>query len=87
MKITNDDWTRIGRDISNNYELLELILLENSFNEQKISCLFRELTRGRSIRELRLTENELSAAGVRSMVPFLQNANSLQVDCKGSATT
>ena len=76
--ITNEDWTRIGRDISNNYELLELILRENSFNEQKISCLFRGLTRGRSIRELRLTENELSAAGVRSMVPFLQNANSLQ---------
>eukprot|EP00985_Skeletonema_marinoi_P021048 scaffold12694_cov141-Skeletonema_marinoi.AAC.6 len=42
-----------------------------------MSFLFRRLTRSSSIADVNFSDNELSVAGVRSMVPFLQNANNL----------
>jgi hypothetical protein len=75
--ITSKAWARIGRDISNNTHLYELVLTYGTLNEKKMQSLFRGLTRSSSITDMRLTQNEFGAAGVRSMVPFLQNANNL----------
>ena len=56
-----------------------MCLCDGALNDQTISFFFRGLTTSSSIVELYLNENELSVAGVRSMLPFLQNANHLQV--------
>ena len=73
-----ENWEELGRDISNNTHMEEIILINHSeaLDDQKISFLFRGLTRSSSIKKLILFDNELSV-GVRSMVPFLQNANNL----------
>ena len=76
--ITNKAWARIGRDISNNTHLISLSLREEALNDHKMSCLFRGLTRSSSIENMWLYKNNLSIAGLRSMVPFFQHANSLK---------
>lgn len=43
-----------------------------------MTSLFRGLTKSTSIKEMHFRHNELSAAGVRNMPPFLQIANNLQ---------
>ena len=75
--ITSKAWARIGREISNNTHLQQVMIFGGALNDDRMSSLFRGLTRSRSIREMILHRNELSVAGVRSMVPFLQNANNL----------
>mmetsp|Transcript_34445 Transcript_34445/g.50725 ORF Transcript_34445/g.50725 Transcript_34445/m.50725 type:complete len:457 (-) Transcript_34445:66-1436(-) len=78
QNITDDGWEGLGRDISNSFDMEALCLYEGALDDHKVSLLFRGLTRGNSIAVLRLNENGLSAAGVRSMVPFLQNASYLR---------
>ena len=84
QNITDDGWEKLGRDISYNAHLETLCLYGGALNDRKMSFLFRGLTsnsgftRGTYIEEMHLNENGLSAAGVRSMVPFLQNANYLR---------
>ena len=75
--MTDEEWEELGRDISNNIHLNEVNISYAALNDHKMSFLFRGLTRSSSIEEVYLNENELSVAGVRSMVPFLQNANNL----------
>eukprot|EP00984_Skeletonema_dohrnii_P018871 scaffold8924_cov106-Skeletonema_dohrnii-CCMP3373.AAC.6 len=70
-------WEQLGHDISNNTHLSSLDLHEGALDDHTISSLFRGLTRSNSIREMRLYENAFSVAGVRSMRPFLQNAENL----------
>eukprot|EP00984_Skeletonema_dohrnii_P029605 scaffold20365_cov78-Skeletonema_dohrnii-CCMP3373.AAC.3 len=70
-------WEQLGHDISNNTHLTSLDLHEGALDNHTMSSLFRGLTRSNSIREMRLYENELSVAGVRSMRPFLTNAENL----------
>ena len=78
QNMTDEDWEELGRDISNNTHLEKVVLYNEVLNDQKLSCLFRGLTRSSSsIRELQLYENGFSVAAVRSMVPFLQSANNL----------
>ena len=76
--MTDEAWEELGRDISNNTHLTKVKLSRGALNDQKISFFFRELTRSSSIEQLSLFDNELSVAGVRSIVPFLQNTNSLR---------
>mmetsp|Transcript_17192 Transcript_17192/g.24322 ORF Transcript_17192/g.24322 Transcript_17192/m.24322 type:complete len:444 (+) Transcript_17192:144-1475(+) len=71
------DWLRLGRDISNNTHLTEAILYGGALNDEKMSFFFRGLTKSSSIAEMYLYSNGFSVAGVRSMVPFLQNATNL----------
>eukprot|EP00984_Skeletonema_dohrnii_P003702 scaffold1279_cov124-Skeletonema_dohrnii-CCMP3373.AAC.3 len=84
QNITDDGWEKLGRDISYNAHLETLCLYGGALNDRKMSFLFRGLTsksgltRGTYIEEMHLNENGLSAAGVRSMVPFLQNASYLR---------
>ena len=75
--ITSKAWARIGREISNNTHLQQVMIFGGALNDHRMSCLFDGLTRSSSIREMILHRNQLSVAGVRSMVPFLQNANNL----------
>jgi len=75
--MTDEDWEQLGRDISNNTHLTSLYLNEGALNDRKISFFFRGLTRSGTIKYMHLVENELSAAGVRSMVPFVQNVSNL----------
>ena len=74
---TGEKWEELGSDISNNTHLTELNLHSGALHNDKISFLFRGLTRSSSIKTLNLNGNGFSVGGVRSMVPFLQNANSL----------
>eukprot|EP00984_Skeletonema_dohrnii_P015595 scaffold6773_cov115-Skeletonema_dohrnii-CCMP3373.AAC.5 len=75
--MADESWEELGQDIASNSHLRELLLYEGALNDRKISCLFRRLTRSSSIREVNFSDNGFSVAGVRSMVPFLQNANNL----------
>lgn len=72
-----ENWEDIGRDISNNTHLEYLTLHERALNDRKMTSLFRGLTKSSSIRQMNLNTNQLSAVGVRSMVPFLQHADNL----------
>ncbi len=74
--LDNEDWEGLGRDISNNTILETVVLYDSALNDEKMSFLFREM-RSSSISEMQLYENQLTVAGVRSMVPFLQNSNKL----------
>ncbi len=75
--VTEEEWEEIGRDTSSSTHLTTVDLSNGSLNDHKMSFLFRGLTRSYSINRMALFENQLSSAGVRSMVPFLQNANNL----------
>ena len=75
--ITDEEWEELGHAISNNTYLTDLYLWFGVLNDHRMSCLFRGLTRSSSAENMRLSHNELSVAGVRSMVPFLQTANNL----------
>ena len=78
-----EDWEDIGRDISHNTYLKRLAIYNE--NDHKMSYFFRGLTRSNSIEEVHLDDNGLSAAGVRSMVPLLQNASNLtRLDLDGN---
>ena len=77
QNMTDEEWERLGRDIANNTHLQTLSLHHDALSDHKMSCLFRGLTRSSSITLMALYENQFSAAAVRSMVPFLQNANNL----------
>ena len=82
-ELTYEDWEQLGRDLAN-CEKLETIHFQNDIVrgemnfDQIISYLFRGWPRQSSIRRMEFLFNQLSAAGIRSMVPFLQRANNLQ---------
>ena len=78
QNIADDSWEELGQDIASNTHLESLSLYERALNDHKSSCLFRKLTRSSSITDVSFCDNGLSAVGVRSMVPFLQNANNLK---------
>ena len=75
--MTDEDWEQFGRDIFNN-TYLRIVCFKFVLDDHRMSCLFQGLTRSSSIEDISLPHNELSAAGVRCMIPFLQNANNLQ---------
>ena len=90
--MTNEELEELGRDIADNAHLVEINLSHAALNDRSTTFLFQGLTRSSSIEELQLYSSLLysnsnhfgttglrgfSAAGVRSMLPFLQNANSL----------
>jgi Ran GTPase-activating protein (RanGAP) involved in mRNA processing and transport len=79
QNMTDEEWEELGRDISNNTHLQNIILFGGALTDHKMSSLFRGLTRSSSIKEICLYQNELSVAGVRSMVPFLRSANNLKM--------
>ena len=81
--LTYDDWEQLGRDLANCNKLdtihfggINIRVVTNV--DQIMSFLFRGWTRSSSITEMGLYNNEFSVAGARSMVPFLQNADSLK---------
>jgi len=78
--LSADAWEEIGQDITNNTHLEELTLWESVLNEQKMTSLFRGLTGSNSIKRISLSGDEqiFGVEGVRSMVPFLQNASNLK---------
>jgi len=76
--MAGEGWEELGRDIANNTYLESLDLNSGTLNDDRMSSFFRGLTRSSSITDVNFSDNELSAAGVRSMVPFLQNATNLR---------
>ena len=76
--ITNEEWEELGRDISNNTHLKTLQLFYDALDDQKITFLFRALTRSDSLKTITLRNNGLSLAVTRSMGQFLRNASRLQ---------
>ena len=77
QNLTDEEWEELGRDISNNSHLKKVEFSYGWLNDHTMSFLFRGLKKSCSIKTLYLDENGLSVVGVRSMVPFLQNANNL----------
>ncbi|KAK1746114.1 leucine-rich repeat protein [Skeletonema marinoi] len=75
--MTDEGWEELGRDISNNTHLETVSLHEGALDNHKMRCFFRGLMKSSSINEFHLHDNELSISVVRSMVPFLQNADNL----------
>eukprot|EP00984_Skeletonema_dohrnii_P013071 scaffold5383_cov152-Skeletonema_dohrnii-CCMP3373.AAC.6 len=78
QNITDEDWEQIGHAISSNTHLASVRLDDGALNDQNMAFLFRGLTRSRSIKTTSLYANDFSVDGVRSMVPFLRNANNLR---------
>ncbi len=79
--MTDENWEEFGRDISNNTHLAEVFLCSGALTDRTMTIFFKGLTRSSSINNMNLMDNDLTAVGVQSMVPFLQNANSLQRLC------
>ena len=77
QNMRDEELEEFGNAISNNIHLNEVSLAYGCLDDHKMSCLFRGLTRSSSITKMDLDCNELSVAAVRSMEPFLQNANNL----------
>eukprot|EP00984_Skeletonema_dohrnii_P016092 scaffold7070_cov73-Skeletonema_dohrnii-CCMP3373.AAC.1 len=75
--MTDEELEELGRDIANNTHLKNVNFYDGAVDDHKVSLLFRGLQRSASIKIMHFYENGLSVAGVRSMVPFLQNANKL----------
>ena len=73
-----EELEELGRDIASNTHFVRVDLSCERLRDHMISSLFRGLTRSSSIEELNFNYNQFSAAGVRSMIPFLQTANSLK---------
>ena len=85
QNITDVEWEEIGRDIANNTHLEYVNLIDGALNDHTMSSLFRGLAGSNSIKDMNLYENGLSVAGVRSMAPFLENANYLtRLDLDGN---
>ena len=78
QNMTNEDWEELGRGLSNNTRLETVCFYGGALSDQRVDILFLGLTRSSSIGKLSFCDNELSVAGVQSMVPFLQHANSLR---------
>ena len=79
QNLTDEECDDLGSDIANNTHLTEVDLsyADEALNDHRISLFFQGLIRSSSIIELNLEESGFGVAGVQSMVPFLQNANSL----------
>eukprot|EP00984_Skeletonema_dohrnii_P024021 scaffold13120_cov67-Skeletonema_dohrnii-CCMP3373.AAC.1 len=77
MNMTDEELEELGRDIANNTHLKIVNLYDGALDDHTMSFLFRGLTRSNTIKYMHFSGNGLSAAGVQSMVPFLQNANNL----------
>ena len=78
QNMTNEDWEELGRGLSNNTRLETVRFYGGALSDERVDILFQGLTRSSSIGKLSFCDNELSVAGVQSMVPFLQHANSLR---------
>mmetsp|Transcript_667 Transcript_667/g.1063 ORF Transcript_667/g.1063 Transcript_667/m.1063 type:complete len:440 (-) Transcript_667:43-1362(-) len=74
--MTGEDWEQLGRDISNNRHLNKITFVA-ALDDHTMTSLFRGLTISSSIDEMTFTNNRCGVNGIRSMVPFLQNANNL----------
>jgi hypothetical protein len=76
--MTEDEWEQFGHDVANNTHLGDLTLSDETLNNQKMTSLFRGLTRSSSIKDVYFMNDDFDVEGVRSMVPFLQNAGNLK---------
>ena len=86
QNMTDEEWEELGRDIANNTHLTKVELNHRALNNNRVSFLFRGLTRSSSMKELQLDNNYLDTIGVRSIVPFLQNATNLtELDLSGNS--
>ena len=77
QNMTDDDWEQLGRNVANNSHLKELFFV--ALNDDRASSFFRGLREfNSSIEYLFLPNCELSAAGVRGMVPCFHYLEKLQ---------
>eukprot|EP00984_Skeletonema_dohrnii_P021307 scaffold10614_cov82-Skeletonema_dohrnii-CCMP3373.AAC.4 len=76
--LTDEEWEKLGRNISRNQSRVEIRLCNDAISDHKISFFCRGLTRSASITKMNLYDNRLSVTAVQSMVPFLQSANNLK---------
>ena len=83
-------WELLGRYIAINTHLKKIDLQYCSMIDAKMAALFSRLTKSASIRRFNLMNNEFGMDGVRSMVPFLENAPHLEqllMNCNNNVGT
>ena len=76
--MSNEDWEQLGRDIANNPHVVRLDFKNDALSDQKMLWLFRGLRKSTTITRIGLQNNQLSIAGIRSLLPFLQNASNIK---------
>ena len=82
--MSNEGWEQFGRVIANSNRLNRLCLTAGTLDDERMSSLFRELTRSTSIREFFASSYGgpgYDIDGVRAMYPFLQNVKNLSRLC------
>ena len=57
--MTDEEFERLGRDVAHNTHLNEVHLTQGALNDNKMSSLFRGLTRSNSIKDMNLNFNGL----------------------------
>ena len=75
QNMTEEDWEQLGGEVANNDHLEEFNVHDGALNNQKMTSLFRGLTRSSSIDAINLYENDPG----QSMIPFVQNARNLDI--------
>ena len=77
--MSNEGWEQFGRVIANSNHLNRLCLTAGTLDDERMSFLFRELTRSSSIREFHASSYRggYGIDGVRAMTPFLRNVTNL----------
>ena len=63
--MTEEDWEQLGREVANNDHLEEFNVHDGALNNQKMTSLFRGLTRSSSIDAINLYENDPGVYDVR----------------------
>ena len=77
QNMTNEELEELGKNIANNTHLTHVDFAHGALDDNRMQFLFRGLTGSSSTKELNMSHDGFSVAGVRSMVPFLQDANNL----------
>ncbi|KAL9187159.1 hypothetical protein ACHAXT_010879 [Thalassiosira profunda] len=70
-------WKLFGRYVGANTNITVINLSHLGLTDEKMSFLFKELTKSSSLIVMELSYNRFGSEGIRSMTPFLQNAPNL----------
>ena len=76
-EFTDLAWELLGGYIANNDHLTDVDLADCHLNDVKMSFLFKNWTRAKSLSKLDLSANNFGIDGIQSMVPFLKNARNI----------
>ena len=71
--LTPKAWRKLGEYLKANTHVTKLELGDEEITNETMENLFKNLTKSRSIVNIDLSDNRITAPGIQHMVPFLQN--------------